>query len=267
MPSVPDTAKPSSPPISSPTKRPGAEAWCCHSFRRAFNPSSRSSSLLSPPCFLVRLPKAIGLTVRVVETVSYVLVILIGLRLLFVKGRGFLIACRELISRPSGEATASSSGEANTFIVTITVTTQRRRVANTAMTVETRTRSRPSWSRLSLSRPWRSRPSRFRLGARAWTGTGRTGRRWRLAPRPVTVIAVDYVPVRRAIHRSHLRAGPGSVLDGHGRNADHGIGDGHHRRRDCDRRGQRADGCKPHRQGAVGFGMLLMRAIEVGAAG
>jgi len=58
--------------------------------------------------------KAIGLTVRVVETVSYVLVILIGLRLLFVKGRGFLIACRELISRPSGEATASSSGEANT---------------------------------------------------------------------------------------------------------------------------------------------------------
>src|SRR5882724_13163426 len=58
--------------------------------------------------------KAIGLTVHVVETVSYVLVILIGLRLLFVKGRGFLMACRGLISRPSGEATASSSGEANT---------------------------------------------------------------------------------------------------------------------------------------------------------
>jgi nickel/cobalt exporter len=40
--------------------------------------------------------KAIGWTVHVVETISYGLVILIGLRLLFVKGRGFLMACREL---------------------------------------------------------------------------------------------------------------------------------------------------------------------------
>ena len=40
--------------------------------------------------------KAIGLTVHLVEIASYALVILIGLRLLYVKGRGFLIACREL---------------------------------------------------------------------------------------------------------------------------------------------------------------------------
>ncbi len=40
--------------------------------------------------------KAIGLTVHLVEITSYALVILIGLRLLHVKGRGFLIACREL---------------------------------------------------------------------------------------------------------------------------------------------------------------------------
>jgi nickel/cobalt exporter len=40
--------------------------------------------------------KAIGWTVHVVEIVSYGLVILIGLRLLFVKGRGFLMACRGL---------------------------------------------------------------------------------------------------------------------------------------------------------------------------
>jgi nickel/cobalt exporter len=39
--------------------------------------------------------KAIGLTVHVVEIISYVLVILIGLRLLFVKGRSFLIAFGE----------------------------------------------------------------------------------------------------------------------------------------------------------------------------
>jgi nickel/cobalt exporter len=54
--------------------------------------------------------KAIGVTIHIVETVSYVLVILIGLRLLFVKGRGFLIACRELVSgQAPGENTASSS--------------------------------------------------------------------------------------------------------------------------------------------------------------
>jgi nickel/cobalt exporter len=59
--------------------------------------------------------KAIGLTVHVVETVSYVLVILIGLRLLFVKGRGFLIAWRELSSkRGPAAATASSSEQGET---------------------------------------------------------------------------------------------------------------------------------------------------------
>jgi nickel/cobalt exporter len=47
--------------------------------------------------------KAIGLTVHLVEIASYALVILIGLRLLYVKGRGFLIACRELTWRPAPE--------------------------------------------------------------------------------------------------------------------------------------------------------------------
>ncbi|WGD50061.1 nickel/cobalt transporter [Bradyrhizobium sp. CB1650] len=43
--------------------------------------------------------KAIGLTVHLVEVTSYALVIMIGLRLLYVKGRGLLIACRELTWR------------------------------------------------------------------------------------------------------------------------------------------------------------------------
>ena len=55
--------------------------------------------------------KAIGLTVHIVETVSYVLVILIGLRLLFVKGRGFLIAWRELSSKKAAAEPAASSSE------------------------------------------------------------------------------------------------------------------------------------------------------------
>ncbi|WP_283806783.1 nickel/cobalt transporter [Bradyrhizobium canariense] len=60
--------------------------------------------------------KAIGLTVHVVEIVSYVLVILIGLRLLFVKGRSFLIACRELNwPQDSSEATPSSSHDSNSL--------------------------------------------------------------------------------------------------------------------------------------------------------
>jgi nickel/cobalt exporter len=54
--------------------------------------------------------KSIGSTVRVVELVSYGLIILIGLRLLFVKGRSFLVAWRELEWRePRFEALFDSS--------------------------------------------------------------------------------------------------------------------------------------------------------------
>ncbi|WP_213773666.1 nickel/cobalt transporter [Bradyrhizobium sp. dw_78] len=54
--------------------------------------------------------KAIGLTVHVVEIVSYALVILIGLRLLFVKGRSFLRACREFDwHQGAGDAAVSAS--------------------------------------------------------------------------------------------------------------------------------------------------------------
>jgi nickel/cobalt exporter len=53
--------------------------------------------------------KAIGLTVHLVEIVSYALVILIGLRLLYVKGRGFLIACRELTWRPAPDLVFAST--------------------------------------------------------------------------------------------------------------------------------------------------------------
>ncbi|MEH2567516.1 nickel/cobalt transporter [Bradyrhizobium sp. AZCC 2289] len=57
--------------------------------------------------------KAIGVTVHLVEIISYALVILIGLRLLYVKGRGFLIACRELTWRkPPDLAFASAPGAA-----------------------------------------------------------------------------------------------------------------------------------------------------------
>ncbi|MBH5388577.1 nickel/cobalt transporter [Bradyrhizobium diversitatis] len=52
--------------------------------------------------------KAIGLAVRLVEVISYILVIMIGLRLLYVKSRGFLIACRELTWRRAPDLALAS---------------------------------------------------------------------------------------------------------------------------------------------------------------
>jgi nickel/cobalt exporter len=59
--------------------------------------------------------KAIGLTVHLVAIVSYGLVILIGLRLLYVKGRGFLLGCRELTWTEAPVLTLASRHSGNTF--------------------------------------------------------------------------------------------------------------------------------------------------------
>jgi nickel/cobalt exporter len=65
--------------------------------------------------FLGATATAIGLTVHVIEIVSYGLVILIGLRLLYVKGRAFLIACRELTWREAPVATVASGFGGKSF--------------------------------------------------------------------------------------------------------------------------------------------------------
>ena len=59
--------------------------------------------------------KAIGLTVHLVEIVSYGLVILIGLRLLYVKGRAFLVACREMVWRPAPDLAFASAAAAGSL--------------------------------------------------------------------------------------------------------------------------------------------------------
>jgi nickel/cobalt transporter (NicO) family protein len=56
--------------------------------------------------------RAVGSTVHVVEIVSYGLVLLIGARLLFVKGRGFLMAYREREKQPQLHALSMPSGNA-----------------------------------------------------------------------------------------------------------------------------------------------------------
>lgn len=61
--------------------------------------------------------KSIGLTVHLVEIISYALVILIGLRLLYVKGRGFLIACRGLTWRQAPDLALASATAASTSSV------------------------------------------------------------------------------------------------------------------------------------------------------
>jgi nickel/cobalt exporter len=62
--------------------------------------------------------KAIGLTVHLVEITSYGLVILIGLRLLYVKGRGFLIACRDLTWRQAPDLVLASAPAAKSLSAT-----------------------------------------------------------------------------------------------------------------------------------------------------
>jgi nickel/cobalt exporter len=62
--------------------------------------------------------KAIGLTVHLVEITSYALVILIGLRLLYVKGRGFLIACHELTWRQAPDLVFASAPAAKSLSAT-----------------------------------------------------------------------------------------------------------------------------------------------------
>jgi nickel/cobalt exporter len=59
--------------------------------------------------------KVIGLTVHLVEIVSYGLVILIGLRLLYVKGRSFLLGCRELTWTQAPVLTLASGPSGNAF--------------------------------------------------------------------------------------------------------------------------------------------------------
>ena len=62
--------------------------------------------------------KSIGATVHAVEIVSYGLIVLIGLRLLFVKGRGLLIAWREF-SRPEPQLEALFASAAGTVKIGI----------------------------------------------------------------------------------------------------------------------------------------------------
>jgi nickel/cobalt transporter (NicO) family protein len=54
--------------------------------------------------------KTIGWSVHVIEIVSYVLIIVIGLRLLLVKGRSFLIACRQFEWVPQAQVVVASPG-------------------------------------------------------------------------------------------------------------------------------------------------------------
>jgi nickel/cobalt transporter (NicO) family protein len=70
--------------------------------------------------------KAIGLTVHLVEITSYALVILIGLRLLYVKGRGFLIASRTLTWHQASDLAFASAPATNSLSATTLRLSQRR---------------------------------------------------------------------------------------------------------------------------------------------
>ncbi|HMK70026.1 MAG TPA: nickel/cobalt transporter [Xanthobacteraceae bacterium] len=60
--------------------------------------------------------KAMGDTVRIIEVVSYSFIVLVGARLLWVKGRGFVHALRALGSGPEPAAAAAADGAHNVHV-------------------------------------------------------------------------------------------------------------------------------------------------------
>jgi nickel/cobalt exporter len=71
------------------------------SFASAFLQALTALVLVAVAAILIgATAKAMGDTVRVIETVSYALIVLVGARLLWVKGRGFLRTLRTLKSEP-----------------------------------------------------------------------------------------------------------------------------------------------------------------------
>ena len=84
------TARRSFRPIWWPTMRPGGAASCCRSPPPFFRRLTAIAVVGVAAALLGATAKAMGNTVRVIEIVSYALILLIGLRLLWVKGRAFL---------------------------------------------------------------------------------------------------------------------------------------------------------------------------------
>ena len=115
--------------------------------------------------------KAMGDTVRVIEIVSYGLIILIGLRLLWVKGRAFL-----LLLRPHGQenqhehhahATATTMGMRTTIIMITGMPTR------TATTMTTIMRKKPRPGAMRMGRNHRTSPAAIGCGA-AWRRSSRS---------------------------------------------------------------------------------------------
>ena len=70
--------------------KPGGAASCCRLPRRLLQAFTAVAVVGIVAVLLGATSKAMGDTVRVIEVVSYGLIVLIGLRLFWVKGRAFL---------------------------------------------------------------------------------------------------------------------------------------------------------------------------------
>ena len=169
---------------------------------------------------------AMGNTVRVIEMVSYALIILIGLRLLWVKGRSFLHLLR---------------GARATSTITITVTVT---ITATRTTIITRMTTHMTTIITTISR----RRGSLGLGPRPCAGAAR-------AQGPALAQARAYGHYRRRIaavlgrhHRAGVRAGARTVLDRRRLDLCHGAGHRHHRRHRRHHRRRRPRLCRPARQ-------------------
>ena len=173
--------------------------------------------------------KMMGDTVQVIEMVSYTLIVLLGARLIWVKGRGFL---RTLHAARSGPEPAAAEAAADRAPHVHAADADCHHPDHSHHDhANARSRPRPSSRR-------RRRGGRVALGACAWAGAGGIGRAGRLAPRFVGDRRRRIAALLGCDHRPRLCPGAGLVLgrrrldlrDGR-RHGDHRRGDRHARRR------------------------------------
>ena len=202
--------------------------------------------------------KMMGDTVRVIEIASYALIVLIGARLLWVKGRAFVhtLRCGASRARRRGGDSIRHADHAQCAHHDHAHDDQTRHAHDhDIITRTTRPRSRP-----------RRGGERAALGPCAWSGAGGIGRTGRLAARalgdrrrrPAALLGRD--------HRSRLRAGPRLVLGRRRLDLRDGLGTAI----TVAAIATLAVGAKAvaKRSAATraGYGALVLRGFEVGAA-
>ena len=191
---------------------------------------------------------AMGNTVRVVEMVSYALIVVIGLRLLWVKGRAFLRLLRPQAHEHQGMRTHAR-------VTTIIMGTR----MGIRMIMRTTTATRMTMTTITATRrmpgAMRTRRSRANSKARIWLRRGLTA-----------IVAVGVRPCSGAIIVLRVRAGAGAVLDRRRLDFRDGARHRDHGRHVATLAVAARDFAGRLAKGKPGAGMLFLRGVETAAA-